>query len=217
MKGLGKMFMSQKAVGVILVLTLILASSSGAWAASPDDAVTGRPGSSFNLKIRLNAPDGGLETVLAHPGLALFTAVLSSEKAGNVMYTLNLALDLQPQAVVFVVGREDGQPFLQMAVSMPKEALLMLDSIERGEATNPELMAFFTKNADCSDEKNFKPVILTGPKGPCYFLEEETVYFTARDDLLLIALFLEDLAASVEALEKSGVRVVHHLLIDAAS
>ena len=188
----------------LIVAALLSASSiDDAFAASPDDALTGRSDSSFRLKLRLENLEN-VKNIFDHPLAALYSAILKEEKAGGVMYALNLALGLEPKSIVFVVGTAGGQSFLQMAVSMPETALPHLKLIERGEATKTGLSAFLAGGANQEFEK-LDPVISEGNNGP-YYLFKETVFLAARDNLLLIALSLEDLAASLDALDKAGVR-----------
>jgi hypothetical protein len=169
--------------------------SSVAWAVSPNDALTGRPDSEIRLKLRLDNLEN-VKSVFDHPLMALYSTFLREEKTGGVMYALNLALGLQPKSVAFVVGKDGEQTFLQMAVSMPETAMSILNSIEWGDASKSELTAFLAEEAGAA---------LEGVNGPYYFFKE-TVFLAARDNLLLIALTLDDLNASLEALNKAGVR-----------
>ena len=196
--------MSRKAgkIGIAASLILIFALSSEAWAVSPDDALTGRPGSSFRLKLRLDNLEN-IKDIFDHPLIALYSAFLKEEKTGGVMYALNLALGLQPKSIVFVVGTHSEQTFLQMAVSMPETALPQLKSLELGKATKAELTAFLAGGSQRSEKLD--PVVSEGNNGP-YYLFKDTVYLAARENLLLIALSLEDLTASLDALDKVGVR-----------
>ena len=200
------MFMSRKVgkIAIVASLALVLTFSSGAWAISPDDALTGRLNSVVRLKLRLDNLEN-VKDIFAHPLIALYSAFLREEKTGGVMYALNLALGLQPKSITFVVGTDAGRTYLQMAVPMPATALPMLNSIEWGDATKMELTAFLTGEANREPEKNLDPMVLEGAKGPCYFFKD-TIFLTAREDLLLIALSIEDLTASLEALDKAGVR-----------
>ena len=55
------------------VLVLVLALSSGAWAVSPDDALTERPDSPFRLKLRLDNLEN-VKDIFAHPLMKLYSA-----------------------------------------------------------------------------------------------------------------------------------------------
>ena len=124
------------------------------------------------------------------------------------MYALNLAFNLDPQSIAFVVGADSKRQFFQMAVSMPKTALPQLHSIELGIATKAELNAFLSGG---DEEQPLDPVVSDGINGP-YYQFRDTVFLAARENLLLIALSTEDLAASLEALDKEvGVNRVSKL------
>ena len=188
-------------VAMLFALSLTLVPASGVFAAMPDDAITGRLDSSFRLKLRLDNLEN-VKSVLDHPLVALYSAFLREEKTGGVMYALNLALGLNPKSIVFVVGTDAGQLFLQMAVSMPEAALPQLKSIELGKAAKAELSAFLAGGSQ--ELAGLYPVVSEGINGPYYFFKD-TVYLAARENLLLIALSLEDLASSLNALDKAGV------------
>ena len=188
-------------VCLFLVSFFLSILCNAAWAVSPDDALTGRPDSSFRLKLRLFNLEN-VKNIFDNPVIALYSAFLKEEKTGGVMYALNLALGLNPQSIAFVVGTDAGQTFLQMAVSMPETALPQLNSIEMGIATKTELTAFLMIGNQ--EPEKLDPVVLEGITGP-YYLFKDTIYLAARENLLLIALSPEDLAASLDALDKVGV------------
>ena len=189
-------------IGIAVSFALVFMLSSGAWAISLDDAITGKPGSSFQLKLRLDNL-ANVKDILTHPLIALYSAYLKEEKTAGVMYALDLAWGLQPKSIMFVVGNDGGQQFLQMAVSMPETVLPQLNSIELGITTKTELTAFL-KGENREPEK-LDPVVSEGINGP-YYLFRDTVFLAARENLLLIALSLEDLTASLDALDRAGVR-----------
>ena len=181
-------------------LSLFLVLSSGAWAVLPDDALTGRPNSSFRFKIRLDGLKN-IKNIFDHPAIGLYSAILKEGKTGGIMYALNLAFELNPQSIEFIIGTDAGQQFLQMAVSMPKTALPQLYLIELGIATKAEMNEFLTGES----RKSLNPMISEGTNGP-YYLFKDTVFLAARENLLIIALSLEDLDASLNALDKAGVK-----------
>ena len=190
-----------KKIALLLCAALIVFAAGSAWAASPDDALTERPDSTFRLKLRLNNPEN-VKNIFDHPLIALYSAFFNEEKTAGVLYALDLALGFQPESVVFVVGKDQGQQFLQMAVSMSEKSLPQLNSIELGKATKEELAAFLAGWSQ--QHKKLDHVISEGLNGP-YYLFRDTVFLTARENLLLIALSLEDLSASLDALDKAGI------------
>lgn len=185
-----------------VVFALFFVLSSAAWAVSPDDALTGRLNSTFRLKLRLDSLEK-IEHIFDHPIILLYSALLREEKTGGVMYALNLAFGLRPKSMVFVVGTDAGQTFFQMAVSMPETALPQLKSIELGIATKMELAEFLSGENQMTGKLD--PVVLDGDNGP-YYLFKDTIFLAARENLLLMSLSPEDLTASLNALDKAGVR-----------
>ena len=196
------MTMSRKVIKISITasLFLVFALSSGALAVLPDDALTGNPNSYFRLKMRLDGLKN-TKNIFDHPIIGLYSAFLKGEKTGGIMYALSLAFELNPQSIEFVVGTDGDQHYLQMAVSMPKTVQPQLHSIELGIATKAELTAFLTEGG----RESLNLELSEGINGP-YYLFKNTVFLAARENLLLIALSLEDLAASLNALDKAGVK-----------
>ena len=196
--------MTRKAVafGIISSIFLVFALFSGAWAFSPDDALTERSQNAFRMTMRLGEIKNA-RSIFDHHVIGPLAAVLKKEKTGGVMYALTLAFELNPKALVFAVGTDAGRQFFQMAATMPETALPQLQLIELGIATETELIEFLTGGSQESEKLN--PVISEGKNGP-YYVIKDAIFLAARENLLLVALSKDDLGASLKALDKTSAK-----------
>lgn len=194
---------------VFVVLIVLFLVPSAAQARDPQEALSSRTGGAVYLTLRLEDLGGMLRTIFSPGNIETLTSFMKPEEAQGVRLVGSIASQLPVRSVSFIAGTTaDKTPFLQIAASMPKELQPKLDLVAAGKATPEDLVTLVLGNGGLLLAAAVPPLkVQQGEKGPYYLIDNE-VAISAKDDLLLMTLSSKDMQDSLNALEDGKNRLV---------
>ncbi|MDR2522235.1 MAG: hypothetical protein LBC93_00810 [Synergistaceae bacterium] len=196
MYGMRKLF---KSFFLLFLVFLLSSSSSSSWALEPQDALSARSAKSIYLSFRLDNLNGLLQKIFSPANIEMVASVASPERAQAIRLIGSFASQIPARSVAFAAGSaENGEPFLQIAASMPPQVRPKLDLIAKGTAKGEDIVTLLLGDAALMFSGGFKPEVAEGSKGPYYVLGGGAV-FAAKDDLFLAASSPAELDAALDA------------------
>lgn len=194
---------------VLTVLIVLFLVPSAAQARDPQEALSSRTGGAVYLALRLDDLGGMLRTIFSPGNIETLTSFMKPEEAQGLRLFGSIAAQLPVRSVSFIAGTTaDKTPFLQIAASMPKELQPKLDLVAAGKAKPEDLVTLVLGDGGLLLAAAVPPfAVQQGEKGPYYLIENE-VAISAKDDLLLLTLSSKDLQDSLSALEDAKSRLV---------
>ena len=198
--------MFRKSFQAAFVVLLVLAFSSAALALPPQDALSVRPAESIYTVLCVNDLSGVLKEIFSQANLDMVIPLVPPDEAEGIKMIAGIASQIPAKSVLISAGMSMSGPFVQAAVSIPASLRKNLDSVAKGDASPGDLFTLLAGEGGMMFAGMFSPEPMKGAKGPYYSLMGQ-VAIAAKDDLLLIASSLEELEASIGALEKKENRL----------
>lgn len=188
---------------LVPALILIIAPAS-AWGRNPEEALSVRPEKSVWLSIRLEDLGGVLRTVFSPENVEMFiTPGMALSDASNLRLVAGIASQIPARSVAVLMGMDkDEKPFLQAAIALPPEMRSKLDLIAAGKAKAEDMVTLVLGDAGLLLAGAVKPALRKGKSGPYYLIDNE-IALSAKEDLLLLALSPGDLQSSLDALSNA--------------
>ena len=199
---MSKLFRKCAAVALFLCL-----GGTSAWARDPVEALSARGDDSIFWTARIGDLGGMLRGVFSPGNVEMLTSVMPPEEAQGVRLVGSMVAGIPVKSVAFNAGSmADGQPFFQVAASMSPAQQAKLDLVAAGKASPEDIVTLVLGDGGLLLATAVQATKVQDGKA-AYYLINDAVALTAKDDLLLMALRPQDLQNSLEALADAGKRL----------
>ncbi|GHS94220.1 hypothetical protein AGMMS50276_06380 [Synergistales bacterium] len=197
-----------KFLRLFIVGALIAFVPVSSQALEPQDALSARAEKSAYVVARVDNLGGALKEIFSISNIEMFASLVAPEEAQALRLFAGLASQVPAKSVALASGvTPDATPFFQIAVSYPDSFKSKLELVASGKATREDLAALILGNSGAAFAYNIQFETLDGESGK-YYLLFDTVFLSAKDDLLLLSMSKADLDESFAALGTAKKRLV---------
>ena len=212
----GNNIVKVKKLLVLAVLGLFLFSGIS-YAAQPENALSSRPDDSLYFVLKLGDTARFLQWLVSNENIQLFMPLILGSKESNeiigsieILNTIVQNTPLKSAALVIGINRADVKvkaPFFQMAFSVNHSVSSAVRNIAGGKADAKDIAKLLLGDTNAALLSIAETVIKVERDDDNTLRVNNDVFMKAADDLVILGTSLNDVAASVKALEDSGARL----------